>query len=146
MSSERPSASVLEALFLRRGQPTASTRVFREFEASVRDRVSAEAQLVAGEEPIVLSVSSDGWTLITNKRTVSLDRARTKTVDHQHLIEVEPDMSEIRLGTVKNLSHVSRLRLVIAGGQEMIAIVEAGEPLNGFLNILKRVVTRPSAA
>lgn len=133
------SIGVLESLFRRKGRATASTRIFSEFEDDVQRRITAEAQLRADEEPVVLSLRQYGWTLLTNQRTVFFVGSSHGSLEHADLAVVEPDLQKVKEGTLPSLSEVSALRLVTRGGEEILVDVEAGAPLNGVLNVLKRL-------
>ena len=135
MVNRKQLAKACEHLYRRSSGTTGRSGVYAELHEDVRSLMKLEAELAEGELPIVASVVDDGhWLLATT------DRVAFRTGGEVISFPLS-DVQDVHALALDD-GNVDRedVLVLIADGQKHEVQIEAGYPMGGIWNVMRRLV------
>jgi len=141
---KRHNASILKAVFKRRGEQTSNSGNFDHLSDSIKSYFSE--YLLNDEIPILCEKGVSSWALLTERRLLwENGDGQRKSIDLNRLINASVNLlASTRLGARKKIE-LSVLRLMLSDGSHFELQLEAGPSFWGWLNVLTTIVAKNKA-
>lgn len=132
MNDDEHLKSIWSSIFLRRGKPGTSTRLWDDCTDSQRAAALSMVNLIEGELPVLVGGTSAQVTVLLTTRHLAEGRNRLSVRD---VSTVEP----VEFGQVAK-SRLNRLRICTPEKKtEMLLELESGAPFVGFWSVLQHI-------
>lgn len=139
----RFSASVLSAVFKRKGGSGQYTHLFSELSIEVQSRISSGIKFSQDEKPVLACFKADNkWFLLTTERIAWVKDDKLSSIFNTDIQDVSVDLLLEQKRGVVNKKDFTFLKIITRDNQKHLVELEPGNPHIGTWNVLKTIAAK----